>query len=100
MDSHWLRVVSLSSLLQSPNLVLRILRVTRYILVAALEQEQPQPQTQNKTTTNNTKDTHHAPVLNFVAEIVECAFHNRGADRISGKVQRFVRQTGLPHAAV
>ena len=100
MDSHWLRVVSLSSLLQSPNLVLRILRVTRYISVAALEQEQPQPQTQNKTTTNNTKDTHHAPVLNFVAEIVECAFHNRGADRISGKVQRFVRQTGLPHAAV
>ena len=67
--------------------------------VAALEQEQPQPQTQNKTT-NNSKDTHHVRVLNFVAEIVECAFHNRGADRVSGKVQRFVRQTGLPHAAV
>jgi hypothetical protein len=39
-------------------------------------------------------------VLQFVAEIVECSFHNRGDQRIPAKVNAFVKKSGLQFAVV
>lgn len=33
--------------------------------------------------------------LDFVASIVECAFHNRGHDRVTGKVKRHTKKMGV-----
>ncbi|GAX22654.1 hypothetical protein FisN_17Lh147 [Fistulifera solaris] len=33
--------------------------------------------------------------LQFVAEIIECAFHNRGQDRTPSVVKRFIKKSGL-----
>ena len=39
-------------------------------------------------------------VIRFVADIVECSFHNRGNERIAPLVKRFVKKSGLALATV
>jgi hypothetical protein len=33
--------------------------------------------------------------LEFVAEVIECAFHNKGDDKVPGKVKRFAQRAGI-----
>ena len=37
----------------------------------------------------------HDLALEFVAEVIECAFHNMGDDKVPGKVKRFAQRTGI-----
>jgi hypothetical protein len=66
-------------------------------LVADLERQMPAAKKKHHDDDDD-DDPHFA--LQFVASIVECAFHSRGQDRLAAIVRKFTRKLGLAQTVV